>query len=408
MKRLLVDLSPLRSSRPFAALWSGTSLIGVGAQIAIIAVLAQMWSITQSALWTGTIGLTTAAAVLIVGPLGGNLADRHDRRNMVRTATLAQVLTALGLVAQAAAGNDSPLLLLALVAVNAASGALGAPARRALPPRLLPAEKLGGAYALLNLSFQVSMLVGPALGGVLVAWSLSAAYAAQFVSALLSLITLAFMPRVPPTPGPSADAGRAAGWSVVLRKPTISGAFATDVAATALAMPIAVFPVLNELYFDSDPRTLGLFFSAIATGGILAGLLSGTIARARRLGTIMIIAALAWSLSIALFGISHMLCMALVLLGIAGAADTIAVIARGVLIQIETPDDARGRVSAAEQVVGVASPELGNFRGGLIATAIGGPASVVIGGATAFVAIAAIALSNRPVREYETSPLDPP
>lgn len=399
MKGLLVDIRALRESRPFAALWVGTSLAGLGSQIATLAVLAQMWAITENVVWTGAIGLATAVPILLLGPVGGSLADRHDRRTLVRAATLAQVGTAGGLAAQALMGNSSPLLLLLLVATNAGVGALGAPARRALPPRLLPPDKLGGAYSLLNLSFQFSMLVGPALGGLLVAWATPAAYAAQLIAALASLLLLAFIPPVPPSSTSTKNVS-GQGWSLVFRKRTLRGAFATDIAATAFAMPIAVFPLLNDLYFESDPRTLGLFLSAIAAGGVVAGLLSGSIARTRHLGRMMIAAALAWTIAIGLVGIANVIWIALLLLAVAGAADTVAVISRGVLVQLETPDHARGRISAAEQVVGVASPEIGNFRGGLLASAIGGPASVVIGGAGAFVMIALIAATNRDLRSH--------
>lgn len=359
-----------------------------------------MWAMTHNVLWIGAIGLATALPILLIGPIGGNLADRYDRRRIVRITTLLQVVSASGLSLQAYLGNESPMLILALVSANAGAGALGAPARRSLPARLLPASRLGGAFALLNLSFQFSMLAGPALGGLLVAWAVPAAYSAQLIAAVASLLSLGFLPPIRPQSHQTESTGAGRGWSIIFRKRTLQGAFATDIAATALAMPISVFPLLNDVYFDDDPRTLGLFLSAIAVGGILAGLLSGQVARAQYLGRIMIVSALLWSLGLVLVSVSSILWVTLLLLAIAGAADTVAVISRGMLIQLETPDRTRGRVSAAEQIIGVAAPEIGNFRGGVIASVTGGPASILIGGATAFITVVVLAVGNSSIRSY--------
>ncbi|MFT4306996.1 MAG: MFS transporter, partial [Microbacterium sp.] len=379
-----------------------TSFASLGSQIATVAVLAHMWALTHSALWTGTIGLATAIAILVAGPLGGSLADRFDRRNIVRLTTLLQALVAGALTAQSALDAHSPVALLALVALNAAVGAAGAPARRTLPARLLPATRLGAGLALQNLSFQFAMLVGPALGGVLTAWGYPLAFGAQLAAALVSLASLAFLPPLPPRPDMSAPRPvKNSGWRLALRKSTLRGAFASDFAATALAMPIAVFPLINDLYFEGDPRTLGLFLSAIAFGGLGAALLSGRLSRTRRIGRVMFVSATIWGLAIATFGAVTSLWAALLSLAIAGAADTIAVVSRGVLVQLEAPDHARGRISAVEQVIGVAAPEVGNFRGGALAALLGAPASIVIGGVGAALATAIIAGTHPSTRTYE-------
>ncbi len=409
MKGLLADLAPLRSSRAFAALWVGASFAGLGTQIATLAVLAQMWAMTRSPIWSGAIGLATAIPILFLCPIGGNLADSRDRRSIVRITTLLQAGTAMALCVQAFAGNHSPILLLLVVAANAAAGAFGSPARRTLPARLLPVDQLGAAYSLLNLSFQFSMLIGPALGGLLMAWNLPAAYVAHVVAAAISLTSLALLPPLRPTRASdtAGASGKGAGWSLVFRTRTLQGAFASDIAAMALAMPIAVFPLINQGHFNGDPRTLGFFLSAIAVGGVTAGIFSGSIARARRLGRIMLIAATGWGMAIALFGLATPIWAALGLLAVAGAVDTIAVISRGVLVQLEAPDHSRGRVSAAEHIVGVAAPEIGNFRGGLLANAVGASASIVIGGVSATLVTILIVLTNRPVRAYRTPDHEP-
>ncbi|MFE3020674.1 MFS transporter [Streptomyces sp. NPDC059256] len=139
-----LDLRPLRSSRPFRDLWIGSSASQLGWQIATVAVLAQVWDLTGSPVATGAIGLATGLPMVVFGLLGGTLADTVDRRAVVWITTVGQLLAAAGLCAQALADNRNVLLLLALVAFGAASGALGAPARRTFPVRLPRSVPLRG------------------------------------------------------------------------------------------------------------------------------------------------------------------------------------------------------------------------------------------------------------------------
>lgn len=436
MRYGVLDLRPLRTSAAYRDLWAGSAVGGLGFQVATVAVLLQVWELTHSPVWTGAIGLATAVPLLALGLVGGHLADVHDRRTIMRLASSGQVLAAVGLAAQALAGNRSVWVLLGLVSLGAACNALGAPARRTVPPRLLPADQVAAGLALQNLAFQVAMLVGPALAGLVVArWDLAAAYGVQVVAAVVALLGLVRLPQLPPvrTPalapasdsgpapapapvpvqvpggGPAADHGRparrraaAGGWSIVWRRRTLRGSFATDVAATVLAMPVSLFPLVNDLRFDGDPRTLGLFLSAVAVGGIGAGLLSGAVTRAPRSGALQLAAAATWGLALAGFGLAGPLWLALACLAVAGAADTVSVVTRGALVQLETPDEFRGRVSSVEHVVGVAGPEVGNFRGGILASLTSAPVALVAGGLAASAVVGLVAWRNAPLRRYRT------
>ncbi|WP_331728339.1 MFS transporter [Streptomyces sp. NBC_00158] len=409
-----LDTRPLRGSRAFRDLWIGTSVSQLGGHMANVAVLAQVWDLTGSPVGTGAIGLATGLPMLLFGLLGGTLADSADRRAVVRATTTGQLLASAGLCAQALSDNRSALLLLALVAVGTACAALGAPARRTLPVRLLPGDQVAAGLALANVSFQAAMLAGPALAGLIIGrWGFPAAYAAQAAATAVAVLTVARLPAVRPEgadPGPDPDpsgGGRRperGGWGFVLRRPTLWGSMATDLSATLLAMPIALFPLVNEVRFGGDPQTLGLFLSAVAVGGIGAGLLSGTVTRRRRGGLVQLIAAGVWGLALTCFGLAESLWPALCCLAVAGAADTVSVITRSALVQLETPDAYRGRVSSVEHVIGVAGPELGNFRGGLLASATSAPFALVLGGLTATLAVAAVSAANTPLRAYRTPP----
>lgn len=399
MKALLADVTPLRDPA-FRNLWVGSSLSVLGGQFTAVAVLYQVWQLTHSAFWTGVIGVVTALPVLVFGFTGGGLADRFDRRRLIVVTTAGQLVAAAALAGQALAHVGSLPLVLALVGVTAGLGGLGAPARRTLPPRLLPPEQLRAGLALQNLSFQASMLVGPALAGLaLGAGGLGAAYAIDTASFVIALVTALRLPPVPPEAQTRETTGGAlAGLRLVRKDPVLRGSFQVDLAATVLAMPVSLFPVVNQERFDGNPRTLGLFLSALAVGGLLAGLFSGALAHARRPGRVQLAAGAAWGLALAGFGLTSSPALTFAALAVAGAADVVGVVTRGAMVQAVTPDRFRGRIGAVEIMVGVAGPEVGNFRGGLVASLTGAGPALVIGGAAAAAAVTAVALVNRPLR----------
>ncbi len=406
VKQRLLDVRPLRVSAAYRRLWVGTSLSALGGQIASVAVLFQVWEMTHSPVWTGAVGLARAVPLVVLGLAGGALADAVDRRSLVRWTMVAQVVTALGLAVQALLGLESLAVLLLLVATQAAFGALGAPAQRTFPVRLLGRELVAAGIALQHLSFQVAMLAGPALAGLILGqWGLTPPYLVQAVAFLAALYAVVRLPAMPPT-GPASGRGPRAvveGMRYIVRRPVLSGLYATDLVATLLAMPIALFPVINEERFGGSPETLGLFLSAVAVGGMLAGLASGTVTRSDRPGAVQLWAAGVWGGALAVFGLVGPLGLALAALVVSGAADTISVISRGAAVQLATPDSHRGRVTSVEHVIGVAGPELGNFRAGVVAGATSAAAAATSGGLACLVGIVVVAATNRPLREFRIS-----
>jgi len=405
VKNRLLDVRPL-GVPAFRRLWIGTSLSATGGQIASVAVLYQVWEMTHSPVWTGAVGLARAVPLVVLGLVGGVLADALDRRSLVQWTMAAQVLTALGLAAQALAGLESLVVLLLLVALQAAFGALGAPAQRTFPVRLLGRSLVAAGIALQHLSFQVAMLAGPALAGVILGqWGLTPPYLVQAAAFLAALYAVVRLPAMPPT-GPGSGRGLRAvvdGARFIARRPVLGGLYATDLIATLLAMPIALFPMINEQRFGGNPETLGLFLSAIAVGGMLAGLFSGTLTRSDRPGLVQLWAAGIWGAALAVFGLVGPLWLALGMLAVAGAADTVSVIARGAAVQLATPDSHRGRVTSVEHVIGVAGPELGNFRAGVVAGLAGAAFAATSGGLVCLVGIAVVAVVNRPLREFRVN-----
>jgi predicted MFS family arabinose efflux permease len=167
-------------------------------------------------------------------------------------------------------------------------------------------------------------------------------------------------------------------------------------------MPISIFPLVNEEHFAGDPRTLGLFLSAIAVGGVTASVFSGAFTRLPRPGRVMLAGSLAWGVALTGFGLAPDPWLGLACLVLAGAADTVSVVSRGALVQLNTPDALLGRVAAAEQIVGQAGPDMGNLRGGLVASATSGGFALVSGGLLCVAAVALVGVGTPGLRRFVT------
>jgi MFS family permease len=391
---VLIDLGPLRSSPAFRRLWIGGTLSGFGSQMTVVAVMFQVWEQTRSAVWTGAVGLCQALPIVVFGLFAGALADRADRRRLYLVTTAGSAVTSAVLAAQGLLGGAPVAGVLALVAVQSLFGAVGGPVGRTFLPHLLPPAERGAGLALNHISFQASMLVGPAVGGLLLGWiGVAGCYLVDAVTFLAALYGVLGLPRLPAAGerlGPGFRAV-AEGLRFIKDNPAVRGALLTDLAATLLAMPISLFPLVNAAWFDGNPRTLGLFLTSIAVGGILASVLSGTFIRWGRPGSVMVGAAAVWGVALALFGLATNPWLGLACLVLAGAADTVAVVSRATVVQLHTPDALMGRVAAAEQIVGHAGPDLGNLRAGLVAGAFSGPVALISGGVLCVAAVAVIA-----------------
>ena len=380
---LLADVRPLRESAAFRRLWVGSTLSAVGGAMTMFAVPLQVYEITRSPLAVGAIGVAQVIPTVAIGLLGGAIADAVDRRKLVLVISGGSAAVSAGLAAQAFAGLRSVWLLYALVAVSAALSAINAPVRRTFIPSLLPADQLTAGLALNRLSFQIMLTVGPALAGLIAAsLGLRACYlidAASFAGSLYGVARLPALPRAAGAVRPGLRAV-AAGVRYIGRSRVLAGAFLADLNATIFGLPIALFPAINAERYGGDPRTLGLFTSAIGVGGLISAALSGPVGRIVRQGRAMLCAVAVWGAAFAGFAIATTLWLTLVMLAIAGAADTFTVVFRGTIVQQTTPDEFRGRVTAADYVVGVSGGQLGNLEAGALGSLTSPAISALAGG----------------------------
>lgn len=386
--RFLLDVAPLREAPAFRRFWLGSAASALCGQFTVFAATFAVWELTRSTVLIGALGLVSALAWFVALPVGMAFIDTVDRARVARAVILAQSATVVALAGAAYLGSVSAVL--ALVGVNTLLMAIGQPARRAMVPALVGDGLTAPALALYNLSFQVGLLAGPALAGLLTsAAGVEVCFLvnlAGFAAALYGLRGLSVDPA-----GTSRGFGAMAeGLRFAARRPPVRGALLTDLAATVLAMPLALFPAINQERFGGDPATLGLFGSAVAVGGVVGMALSGAVTRRGRPGTVMTGCACVWGLALAAAGFSTHLPVLLAALAVAGAADTWSVVSRGSLVQSATPEDMRGRVSSLELAVGIAGPHLGNFRAGLVAPLLGAGAAMAVGGLACVAACAAV------------------
>ena len=412
LTRLLPDFGPAREHPAFRRLLTGGLLSGLGSAMTSFAVVLQIWDLSQSSLAVGLLGLTFVP-VLAVGLLGGSIADVVDRRKLVLV-TSAGPDGGLG-------GLRGPGLRLVRISCGCCTRwpwcrpccrRPAAPARRTFVPRLVPPEQLTAAIALNTLAGRITMLFGPALGGLIAAaWGLKTCYAIDTVSFVASLYATARLPAMrtrkpsgPSKPGRSRShlGATAEGLRFIRRRPVLVAAFLTDLDAMLLGLPVALFPALNAAHFGGSPRTLGLLNAAVGVGGLLSAALSGPAARVSRQGRGMLAGTMIWGAAIACFGVTASLPLALVMLAVAGAADTLTVIFRSSMVQAVTPDEFRGRVSSVEYIIGVGGGPLGNVESGTVASLSTPAVSAVSGGLGCLVIAALIGLLCPAFTRYES------
>ncbi len=407
--RVLADVRPLRESPAFRRLWAGTTLSAVGGALTMFAVPLQVYDITRSPFAVGAIGVAQVIPTVAIGLLGGAIADAVDRRKLVLVISSCSAATSAGLAAQAFAGLGSVWLLYALVAVSASLGAINSPVRRTFIPSLLPADQLTAGLALNRLSFQIMLTTGPALAGLITAvpgLGLRACYLIDAASFACSLYGVARLPALPRSAGAARPGPRAvaAGLRYIGRSRVLAGAFLADLNATVFGLPIALFPAINAERYGGDPRTLGLFTTAIGVGGLVTAALSGPVGRIAAQGRAMLWAVAIWGAAFAGFAVISRLWLTLVMLGIAGAADTFTVVFRGTIVQQTTPDEFRGRVTAADYVVGVSGGQLGNLEAGALGSLTSPAISALAGGLITIAGAAVIGLALPAFARYQRQP----
>jgi len=410
--RLVADLGPLRESPAFRRLWAGTTLSSVGSALTGFAVILQVYDLTHSPLAVGGVGVAQMVPTLLIGLAGGTITDAIDRRKLVLVTSSCLAAVSAAFAAQAFAGLGLVWLLYALVAVQSSLTALDRPARATFVPGLLPASQLPAGLALNQLSFQITLIAGPALAGLIAAaphLGLRACYLIDTVSFAAALYGVARLPTMRPQGGATRPGPRAVAEGVrfIRRSQVLAGAFLADLNATVFGLPVALFPAINAERFGGSPVTLGLFITAIGVGGLASAAFSGPVKHVARPGRAMLCTVAVWGAAFAGFALSPGLWLTLSLLAVAGAADAFTVVFRGTIVATVTPDRLRGRVMAADYVVGAGGAQLGNLEAGALGTLTTPVISALAGGLVTIAGAVVIALAPVPGEARQRQPAEP-
>jgi MFS family permease len=348
----------------------------------LVAIGWQMYDATGSAWDLGLVGLAQFLPALALVLVAGHVVDRHHRARIVAACVAAQGLVALALAAAPWPGISQRTLLLALSVVLGAVRAFQMPAQQALVPLLVPAALLPRAMAFSSAGLQGAIIAGPALGGFVYVAGASAVYglcAALFgvASALCSRIRHA----APPPGEPPNLRTLLAGVNYVRHNEVVLGAISLDLFAVLLGGAVALLPMFAKDILHVGPWGLGLLRGAPALGALAMSVALTRWPIAHRAGPKLFAAVAVYGLATLVFGLSTNFGLSLVALAVTGAADMVSVVVRQTMIQLETPDAMRGRVSAVASVFIGASNQLGEFESGATAAWLGPVGSVVLGGA---------------------------
>jgi MFS family permease len=367
---------------PFALFWFARVFGTLASQMMAVAVGWQIYSITGSAFYLGLVGLAQFVPMFLLTLVVGHAADRYDRRAIVRTCQMLEAAGAAVLAAGSLGGWLTKESILAIVFVFGATHAFEGPSMQALLPGLVSTENFPKATAWAASAFQTASILGPALGGILYAIGPTIVYAVAGVLFLTSsiLVSCIRITRAAQKREPASLSSIFAGITFIRGRPAILGAISLDLFAVLLGGATALLPIFARDVLHTGPWGLGLLRSAPAIGALLMSVVLARRPLKRRVGRTMFYAVIVFGIATIGFGLSHWFWVSLAALVILGAADVISVVIRSSLVQMETPDEMRGRVSAVNSMFIGTSNQLGEFESGITAAWFGAMPAVLIGG----------------------------
>lgn len=388
-----MDLSPLRSSTNYRRLFLGGGISFIGSMVTYVAIPFQVKELTDSFAAVGLVGLLQLGPLVVAGLWGGAIADALDKRKVVLVCEALALLFSLVLVANALVPQPQLWVVYLMAVLFATADALQRPSAEAITPLVVPHDQLPAASALGMSRMTVGAIVGPAIGGtILAAWGTPWAYGLDALTYVISLGFFLALRHIPKAPAAQRASVRRIGEGLryAWTRKDLLGTYLIDFAAMLLAFPYALFPfVADEL---GAPWALGWLYSAGAVGGLIAAATSGWLHRVHRHGRGLVLAAVCWGIAIGFFGLATNVWWALGLLALAGAADMISGVFRMSIWNQTVPDELRGRMAGLELLSFTTGPQLGQIRGGLMAQATSLRFAIASGGFAAAGIAAVIAI----------------
>jgi MFS family permease len=364
-----------------------------GQMVSYVALPYQIYHLTGSNFAVGAMGAVELIPLIIFGLYGGALADHVDRRRLLVITGAAQAVLTAGLLANAMLAQPQVWTIYVIGGLLATAYALQRPSRDALLPRVVRHDQLTAAVALSSLSMQAGTLLGPALGGVIVATAgVEWAYAVDVLGLLVATFLFSRLRAYPPNERAESPslAAIGAGLRYAIRRRDLLGTYLVDMVGMFMAMPIVLFPAFAITVLD-QPTALGLLYTAEAVGSLIATTTSGWTNRVHSHGRAVVIATMVWGAAIAVVGLAPSVWFALVFLAVAGGADMISGIFRSTVWNQTIPDEMRGRLAGIEMLSYSIGPLGGQVRSGVVADLTSVRTAIVSGGILCVVGVAATA-----------------
>jgi MFS family permease len=376
--------------RAFAYYWIGRIVSILSFQMLMVAIGWQLYSITGSALDLGLLGLAQFVPMLVLTLLVGHVADRYDYRAILLVCQSGEALAAAFLAAGSLMGWLDPWAIYAVTALVGAARAFEIPTMVAIIPALVPRPLVPAATAWFTSANQAGQIIGPVLGGLLYAFGAAAVYgiAIALWAVGASFIAMIRMERPPRSAEPLTLRSALGGFQFVMRDRVIVGTIALDMCAVFLAGLGTLFPIFARDILKTEAWGLGLLRAAPAVGALIMSVVLARRPLTLPIGQVLFGVISVFGLFTMLFGLSTHLVLSLVALAVLGAADAVSVVIRFSLVQLRTPPEMRGRVSAVNGMFTGTSNYLGDFRAGAVAALVGAPLAAVLGGAGVFAVLA--------------------
>ncbi|GGZ61331.1 MFS transporter [Streptomyces inusitatus] len=414
MRDHLIDISPLRDSRDFRAIFIArvVSLVGLG--MATVALSDQVYDLTGSTFQVAVAGTVMSVTVLLGSLAGGVMADRMDRRGIIVFARGAAALAFAGLAVNAFQPEPRLWAILVCVAWDGLATGVSVTALMAVAPTLVRPDQLPAAGTLISLTGEIGSIGAPLLGGVLLAlWGPGPVYTLAAVTTMITTFLISRIRSLPPGAGDDDDEAEEDSGSLLVafkyawRNKVVGGLLSLGGVTALFTMPVVLFPEMVDKQFDDSEVILGLLYTAPAIGSVLVSAGSGWLTRAARPGKVLLMAAFTGGIATIGFGMSGLLglgvvghlALAMVMLAVAGAAGTVYEILEYALIQHNTPDRLRGRIVSVSTTQDTAGDLVGDVEAALVAKWFSPAGAAVVNGVICALAAVVVAVAVPALRK---------
>jgi MFS family permease len=392
-----LSIPPSLTHRQFTYLWSGQAISIIGSQMQVWAILWHIHQLNEAPLYLGLVGAFRVVPIILLSAFGGAVADLADRRRLLLVTQSSQAVLALALWGLTMSGNIQLWHIYLVTSLQAVAFAYDVPARQALVPNLVPRDVLPNALSMYSIAYQIGSIAGPAIGGLVIAGAgLGYTYlinAISFLSVIAALLRMGEVTqdrRVKDVHTRVDKAMIVEGLRFTFGNPLIMSSMVLDFVATFFASANTLMPIFAADILNVGEKGFGLLSSAQSVGAVSAALVLSQVKQVRRQGRVLMAAVVLFGIATVIFGASRTLWLSWFGLVLAGASDTVSMVIRQTIRQLQTPDGLRGRMTSVNQIFFAGGPQLGEIEAGVVAQFFGAPLAAISGGIACILGVGVI------------------